>query len=64
MVIVNSLDLDRSIAVVRFILVVVVAVFHSFNFFSVLGSFCAVKHLKASACKILFLLPLLLMMMC
>ena len=35
--IVNSLDLDRSIAVVRFILVVVVTVFHSFNFFQYWG---------------------------
>ena len=33
LVVVYSLHLDRSIAVVRFILVVVVAVFHSFNFF-------------------------------
>ena len=38
LVVVYSLHLDRSIAVVRFILVVVVAVFHSFNFLDALAS--------------------------
>ena len=47
----KALHLDGSRAVVRFILVGVVAVFHSFNFFSI-GELVCSETLKASACKI------------